>query len=90
MDLTGILYEGSKCKYLHTSLNVFIKGFSEAFPNIESATIDLAKDFELPGLPIKKRGILNSIQIAIIKTFSLRAAFLAMFWPNFMLSKRTY
>ena len=74
----------------HTCLNSFIKFVSDAvLPNMESDTIDLASDLELPGLPTKKRGILNSIHIAIIKTFSLRAAFLAMLGPSFILSNRT-
>ena len=38
-----------------------------------------AKDLELPGLPTTNNGMRNSVQIAIMKTFSLRAVFLAMF-----------
>ena len=52
--------------------------------------MDLANDLELPGLPTRKRGILSSIQMAIMKTFSLRAAFLAMFGPSTMLSSKTF
>ena len=51
--------------------------------------MDFARDLELPGLPTRKRGIRNSMQIAIIKTFSLRAAFLAMLGPKVMLSSST-
>ena len=35
-----------------------------------SVTTDLARDLLLPGFPTIKRGILNSIMIAIIQTFS--------------------
>ena len=42
-------------------------------PFIASSTIDLAKDFEVPGFPTMKRGILNSAQITIKKTFSVNA-----------------
>ena len=51
--------------------------------------MDLARDLELPGLPTRKRGIRNSIQIAIMNTFSRRAAFLAMFGPRVMLFSST-
>ena len=47
----------------------------------------LAKDFELPGLPTTKSGIRNSVQTAIMNTFSLNAAFRAMFLPSSMLYK---
>ena len=72
-----------------TSLNSLSSCVSEVLPDMESATIDLASDFELPGLPTRNNGILNSIQITIINTFSLKAAFLAMFSPSFMLFRRT-
>ena len=48
--------------------------------------MDFARDLELPGFPTRKRGIRSSIHIAIMKTFSWRAAFLAMFGPRDMLS----
>ena len=51
--------------------------------------MDFARDLELPGLPTRKRGIRNSMQIAIIKTFSRRAAFLAMLGPRVILSSST-
>ena len=51
--------------------------------------MDLAKDLELPGLPTKKRGIRSSMHTAIMKMFSLRAAFRAMFGPRVMLSNST-
>ena len=41
-----------------------------------------AKDFELPGLPTTNNGIRSSAQTAIIKTFSLSAVFLAIFWSS--------
>ncbi len=73
----------------YTSLNFLSSCVSEVLPDMESATIDLASDFELPGLPTRNNGILNSIQITIMNTFSLKAAFLAMFSPSFMLFKMT-
>ena len=73
-----------------TSLNDLRSFVLDDFPFIELETIDFARDFELPGLPTKKRGILRSMQIAIMKTFSLRAAFRAMFLPNSMLFSRTF
>ena len=51
--------------------------------------MDFARDLELPGLPTRKRGIRSSMQIAIIKTFSRRAAFLAMLGPRVILSSST-
>jgi hypothetical protein len=38
-----------------------------------------AKDLELPGLPTTNNGMRSSVQMAIMKTFSLSAVFLAMF-----------
>ena len=61
----------------------------DAVPCMEDCTMDLARDLELPGLPTRKRGIRFSMQIAIMKTFSRRAAFLAMFGPRVMLSSST-
>jgi len=49
--------------------------------------MDLAKDLELPGLPTKNNGILNSIHTTIINTFSLSAALLAILGPNFICLK---
>ena len=72
-----------------TCLNPLSNSVIEAAPCIEVCTMDLARDLELPGLPTRNRGIRNSMQIAIMKTFSLRAAFLAMFGPRIMLSKST-
>ena len=72
-----------------TSLNPFSRSDLEACPCIELATMDLAKDLELPGLPTKKRGMRNSMHTAIMKMFSLRAAFRAMFGPRVMLSNST-
>jgi len=46
--------------------------------------MDLARDFELPGLPTKNSGILSSIQTTIMNTFSRKAALLAMFCPSFI------
>ena len=61
----------------------------EAVPCMETCTMDFARDLELPGFPTRKRGIRRSMQTAIIKTFSLRAAFLAMFGPRVILSSST-
>ena len=72
-----------------TCLNPLSSSELEAVPCMEVCTIDLARDFELPGLPTRNRGIRNSMQIAIMKTFSRRAAFLAMFGPRIMLSRST-
>jgi len=41
------------------------------------------KENKFQNIDTRKRGILNSIQIAIIQTFSLRASFLAMFCSSF-------
>ena len=75
--------------FVATSFNSFSSGLSEDLPNIESATIDFARDFELPGFPTRNSGILSSIQTAIMNTFSLRAAFLAMLGPSFIFPRRT-
>ena len=72
-----------------TSLKSFNSSDSDVLPSIELATIDLARDFELPGFPTRNNGIRNSMQITIMNTFSRRAAFFAMFDPNFMLLRRT-
>ena len=69
-----------------TSLNFFSREVAEFFPLMDSLMIDLARDFELPGFPTRKRGILNSTQMAIMNTFSRRAAFLAMLSARSMLS----
>ena len=61
----------------------------EEDPRIDSAMIALARDLELPGLPTRNSGIFSSIQTAIIKMFSLRAAFFAMLRPSSMLSSST-
>ena len=74
---------------LLTCLNPLSNSVIEAAPCIEVCTIDLARDLELPGLPTRKSGIRNSMQIAIMKTFSRRAAFLAMFGPRIMLFRST-
>ena len=74
---------------LLTSLKDLRSSVFEDFPFMELATIDFASDFELPGLPTKNNGIRKSTQIAIINTFSLSAAFLAMFFPSCMLSNST-
>lgn len=62
---------------------------SEFGPFNELRITDFANDFELPGLPTRNRGIRNEMQTTIIKTFSRRALFLAIFLPNFILSKNT-
>lgn len=44
---------------------------SERVPFIASPTSFLASDLDVPGLPIRKRGIFSSRKITIISTFSL-------------------
>ena len=75
--------------YNLTDLNLFRKSVSEFCPFIDSATMDLAKDFELPGFPTTNRGILSSMHTAIMNTFSLRAALRAMFGPSTMFERNT-
>ena len=75
--------------FYFTCLNPLRSSELEAVPCMEACTMDFARDLELPGLPTRKRGIRSSMQIAIMKTFSLRAAFLAMFGPRVILSSRT-
>ena len=70
-------------------LNPLSSSELDALPCMEDCTMDLASDLELPGFPTRKSGIRNSMQITIMKTFSRRAAFLAMFGPNVMLSSST-
>ena len=72
-----------------TCLKCWNNEFDDAAPCIESATMDLAKDLELPGFPTKKSGIFNSIQTTIINTFSLKAALQATKGGIFMLRKNT-
>ena len=67
-------------------LNPLSSSELDAVPCMEDCTMDLARDLELPGLPTRKRGIRSSMHIVIMKTFSRRAAFLAMFGPRVMLS----
>ena len=76
-------------KFYFTCLNPRSSSELEAVPCMEAWTMDFARDLELPGLPTRKRGIRSSMQIAIMKTFSLRAAFLAMFGPRVILSSST-
>ena len=76
-------------RYRLACLNSFKRLLLEACPCIDEATIAFASDFELPGFPTRKRGILSSMQIAIMKMFSRRAAFLAMFGPSCILSRST-
>ena len=75
--------------FYFTCLNPLRSSELEAVPCMEACTMDFARDLELPGLPTRKRGIRSSMQIAIMKTFSLRAAFLAMFGPRVILSSST-
>ena len=70
-----------------TDLNFFRKSVMEFCPFIDSATMDFAKDLELPGLPTTNRGILSSTHTAIMNTFSLKAALRAMFGPSTMLER---
>ena len=68
-------YSPTCFKFLNNSLREF-----PAFMLVDITSF--AKDFELPGLPTTNNGIRNSVQIAIIKTFSLKAIFLAIFCPS--------
>ena len=70
-----------------TDLNFFRKSVLEFCPFIDSAMMDFAKDFELPGFPTTNRGILSWIHTAIMNTFSLRAALQAMLGPSTMLER---
>ena len=72
-----------------TDLNFFRKSVLEFCPFMDSATIDFAKDFELPGFPTTNSGILSSMHTAIMNTFSLRAALRAMFGPSTMFERNT-
>ena len=56
---------------------------------MDLATMDFAKDFELPGFPTTNSGILSSMHTAIMNTFSLRAALRAMFGPSTMFERNT-
>lgn len=72
-----------------TCLKFWNNDDDEAAPCIESATMDLARDLELPGFPTKKSGIFSSMQTTIINTFSLKAVLRAIFGGSFMLFKNT-
>ena len=74
---------------IHTSFSFRNNSISELGPFIEFIIIDFAKDLELPGFPTRNSGILRLVHTTIINTFSRRAEFLAMFFPNFMLSNKT-
>ena len=56
-----------------TSLKFSKKVFDGAVPLIELLMIVLASDFELPGLPMRKSGILKLMHTTIIITFSRSA-----------------
>ena len=47
-----------------------------------SARTCLARDLELPGLPMMKRGILSSMHTTIMKMFSLSASLQATVWGS--------
>ena len=65
-----------------TCLNVLKSCDRAASPCMLSWTTVLANDLELPGLPTTNKGILSSMQITIMKTFSLSAVLRAMFGPS--------
>ena len=65
-----------------TCLNVLKSCDRAASPCMLSWTTVLANDLELPGLPTTNKGILSSMQITIMKTFSLSAVLRAMFAPS--------
>ena len=85
------LYKNNRVPNLKelTCLKDLSRSLLEAWPCIELATMALASDLELPGLPTRKSGILKSTQMAIMKMFSLKAALRAMFLPNSILSNST-
>lgn len=70
-----------------TDLNCFRKSVLEFCPFIDSAMMDFAKDFELPGFPTTNSGILSWIHTTIMNTFSLRAALRAMLGPSTMFER---
>ena len=88
-DKTIVVQQSPLSDISLTCLNPLSSSELDAPPCMEVCTMDLARDLELPGLPTRKSGIRSSMQIAIIKTFSRRAAFLAMFGPRVMLSSST-
>ena len=56
-------------------------------PSMASATMVLASDFDVPGLPMINNGIRSSIQTTIMKTFSFNAALHAILdgrWSSFI------
>ena len=57
---------------------LFKKSFSESLPRKLFCTTRKASDFELPGTPTTKMGILFKIETTIITTFSLSELFHAM------------
>ena len=75
--------------YLLTALNVLKRSDLAAFPCIASATMVLARDFELPGLPTRNSGIRFSMHTTIMKMFSFKAWFLAIFGPSSISSSIT-
>lgn len=71
-----------------TSLKCFSKLLDDPAPCIEEVTMLFARDLELPGFPMMNRGILSSMQITIMKTFSLSATLCAMLGPTSILARR--
>lgn len=74
---------------LQTDFSALNTGVFAASPCIASATMVFASDLELPGLPTKKSGMRNSMQITIMNTFSLRAWLRAMLGPRSTPSRNT-
>ena len=58
---------------LVTSLKFFKNSLDELIPFSEVLMIVFDSDFELPGLPMRKSGILTLTQTTIISTFSRSA-----------------
>ena len=69
--------------------NIFKKSFSELLPRKLFCTTRKASDFELPGTPTTKIGILVRIDTTIITTFSLNESFHAMPCSVLMLVENT-
>ena len=63
----------------YVSFKFWYNSDRELRPIMARDTIDLASDFELPGLPTMNSGMRSSMQIIIMNTFSSRAELRAIF-----------
>ena len=75
---TNKVTDARNMKVWHTLLSFLKSGESEVEPSKASPTIVLARDLEVPGLPMRNSGILNSMHMTIMKMFSLRVELAAM------------